>query len=69
MACPINVPSHLWGEKSQKALDRFLRVLPSLIHSDPKLLELEYLDLAVIVRDEMDEMEGTSQALSAGALT
>lgn len=69
MACPINVPSHLWGEKSQKALDRFLRVFPSLIHSDPRLLELEYLDLAVIVRDEMDEMEGASQALSAGALT
>jgi len=44
-------------------------VFPGLIHSDPKLLELEYLDLAVIVRDEMDEMEGDSQALSAGALT
>ena len=69
MANSITIPSHLWGEKSQSALDRFLRVLPSLIHSDPRLLELEYLDLAAIVRDEMDEMEGADQTLSAGSLT
>ncbi len=57
MAYPIAIPSHLWGDKSNEAADRFLRVFPSLLHSDPKMLELEYKDLLAIVQDEFEELE------------
>tara|TARA_R110000796_G_C14243646_1_gene397619 strand:+ start:280 stop:489 length:210 start_codon:yes stop_codon:yes gene_type:complete len=69
MVYPIAIPSHLWGEKSEQAADRFLRVLPSLLHSDPKMLELEYKDLLAIVQDEFNELEIEAEVNNAGSLT
>jgi len=69
MAYPIAIPSHLWGDKSNEAADRFLRVFPSLLHSDPKMLELEYKDLLAVVQDEFEEFETKTQLANTGSLT
>ena len=69
MGYPISIPSHLWGDKSNEAVDRFLRILPGLLHSDPKMLELEYKDLLAVVQDEFNELEIETQVTNAGALT
>lgn len=69
MVYPIAIPLHLWGEKSKEAADRFLRVFPGLLHSDPKMLELEYKDLLAVVQDEFEEFETKTQLANTGSLT